>query len=78
MADETETAVEENEVNEDSYQAGFACYDFLFEVLIRIEEIVDEIQANESDRGNGKRALLDTYKFVRYNCQMVRTVNVYR
>ena len=51
MTDETETALTENEVNEDPYQAGFDCYDFLYEVLIRTEEIVDGIQANENDRG---------------------------
>lgn len=39
MADESETALAENEVNEDPYLAGFSCYDFLHEVLIRTEVI---------------------------------------
>ena len=51
MGDESETALAENEVNEDTYQAGFGCYDFLYKVLIRTEEIVYGIQANENDRG---------------------------
>ena len=51
MADESETALAENEVNEDPYLTGFSWYDFLHKVLIRTEVIVDGIQANGNDRG---------------------------
>jgi hypothetical protein len=52
MAAEAVTILAKDEADEDPSQTGFDCYEFLLGVLIRTEEIVGEIHANNNVRRN--------------------------